>query len=79
MVLREQSLQLAVYGIALIIVLIYMSFYANNGRKYTLHVPKSRQLKQQIWQHIAWLAFLKAWTKMIWHAIKGQVWKLKTK
>jgi hypothetical protein len=56
-----------------------MSFYANDGRKYTLYVPKSRQLKQQIWQHIAWLAFLKAWTKMIWHAIKGQVWKLKTK
>jgi hypothetical protein len=42
---KEQSLQLAAYGIALMIVLIYVSFYANDGRKYTSYVPKSRRLK----------------------------------
>jgi hypothetical protein len=73
--LWEQSLQLAVYGIALIIVLIYVSFYANDGRKHTSYVLKSRRLKRRIWR----LALLKAWTKTIWHAIEGQVWKLKTK
>jgi hypothetical protein len=62
-------------------VLIYVSFYANDGRKYMSYVPKSRQLKRRIWQHKAWLTFLKAWTwtKTIWHAIEGQIWKLKTK
>jgi hypothetical protein len=43
--LREQSLQLAVYGIALTIVLVYVSFYANDGRKYMSYVLKSRRLK----------------------------------
>jgi hypothetical protein len=62
-------------------VLIYVSFYANYGRKYMSYVPKSRQLKWQIWRRKAWLAFLKAWTwtKTIWHVIEGQIWKLKTK
>jgi hypothetical protein len=77
--LQEQSIQLAVYGIALVIVLIYVSLYANDGRKYMSYVPKSRRLKRWIWRRITWLAFLKAWTKTIWHAIEGQIWKLKTK
>jgi hypothetical protein len=60
-------------------VLIYVSFYVNDGRKYMSYVPKSSELKRRMWQHIAWLAFLKAWTKTIWHAIEGQILKLKTK
>ena len=64
---------------ALVIVLINVSFYANDGWK-SAYIPKFRQIGRQIWRCKAWLTLLIAWTsKVIWRAIEGNVWKLKTK
>lgn len=69
--------------------LIYVLFYANDGNR-NVYVPKSQRKWRRTWRiawlvylkagsfTTPWLAFLKAWTSTIWHAIITQVFNLKS-